>query len=67
MRFTNVSMEWTDEGAVCCVSVSGFGCPRCGEGLQPNIEHRCGDKVAMPGTANAKLPKGKPRAGGKQK
>ena len=47
MKLTNISMEWTDTGAVISISsTSAFGlcCPRCGVSVGPG-EHRCGDKV----------------------
>jgi hypothetical protein len=63
MGMTTVVMDWTDSGAVCLTNTALFSCPRCGERLQPNIEHRCGDRVLR--SANAKPPSPKRRAGGK--
>lgn len=40
---TNIKMDWTDTGAVVLANVA-IGCPVCGAQVQPNIEHRCGDK-----------------------
>lgn len=65
LNITNVSMEWTDTGAVCQTSKPGGFCPRCDASLAPNIEHRCGDRVQR--TANGKPTKGSANAGGNTK
>lgn len=41
---TNISMEWTNTGAVVTSSIP-IACPRCGELCGLGIEHRCGDKL----------------------
>ena len=39
----NISMEWTDSGAVVKFLIS-IACPRCGTICSPGVEHRCGDQ-----------------------
>lgn len=51
MKMNTLEMEWTDTG--CVAKASGFAgvvltCPRCQELLPRDIEHRCGDKAALP-------------------
>lgn len=48
MKFTAIEMDWTDDGARCLSTMEGVACPRCGESLIPNQEHRCGDRKRSP-------------------
>ena len=45
-----ISMEWTDKGAVCLISGTDLIiiCPRCDAALHDGVEHRCGDKALKP-------------------
>ena len=56
MKMTNISMVWTDTGAVIKTTVE-LDCPRCGVNVEPGIEHRCGDQLlpdAKPNSARSK-------------
>jgi hypothetical protein len=46
MKFTNIAMEWTDDGAVITSSIP-VHCPRCGSMCDGGITHRCGDRVQL--------------------
>jgi hypothetical protein len=46
MKINTLEMEWTPEG--CTAKASGFTgvlltCPRCGEQLPRDVEHKCGN------------------------
>ena len=50
MKISTLEMEWTDEG--CTAKATGFSgvlltCPRCGEQLPRDVEHKCGNDVAL--------------------
>lgn len=64
MKFTSIEMEWTDTGAVVNTSIP-LPCPRCGDIVKPDAEHRCGDRtLPRPKTARSSpafKPSRKPR------
>jgi hypothetical protein len=48
VKLTNISMNWTDDGAVVKFDTHltiTIRCPRCAAEVNANTEHRCGDKA----------------------
>jgi hypothetical protein len=53
MKYTNIEMDWTANGAKVLSSLA-IPCPVCQTVVTPHVEHLCGDRLPKPKKPMAK-------------